>query len=70
MDEILYPRHPVIAQLVEHLTVESRSNQMVPGSIPGDRIFAETDVSVAGAELSMERAGRAKQRETEMGWRV
>ena len=30
--------HPVIAQLVEHLTVESRSNQMVPGSIPGGRI--------------------------------
>ena len=30
---------PVIAQLVEHLTVEFRSDQMVPGSIPGDRIF-------------------------------
>ena len=29
---------PVIAQLVEHLTVEFRSDQMVPGSIPGDRI--------------------------------
>ena len=29
---------PVIAQLVEHLTVDSCSNQMVPGSIPGDRI--------------------------------
>ena len=27
--------HPSIAQLVEHLTVD----QMVPGSIPGDRIF-------------------------------
>ena len=33
---------------------------MVPGSIPGDRIFAETDVSVAGAERSMERAGRGE----------
>ena len=28
---------PAIAQLVEHLTVESRRNQMVPGSIPGGR---------------------------------
>ena len=30
---------PAIAQLVEHLTVENCSNQMVPGSIPGGRIF-------------------------------
>ena len=30
---------PAIAQLVEHLTVEFCSNQMVPGSIPGGRIF-------------------------------
>ena len=29
---------PAIAQLVEHLTVDSCSNQMVPGSIPGGRI--------------------------------
>ena len=29
---------PAIAQLVEHLTVECCSNQMVPGSIPGGRI--------------------------------
>ena len=28
---------PAIAQLVEHLTVEPCSNQMVPGSIPGGR---------------------------------
>ena len=28
---------PAIAQLVEHLTVDSRSNQMVPGSIPSGR---------------------------------
>ena len=33
-----YPDKPVIAQLVKHLTVDSCSNQMVPGSIPGDRI--------------------------------
>ena len=31
---------PVIAQLVEHLTVECCSNQMVPASIPGGRIFS------------------------------
>ena len=30
---------PAIAQLVEHLTVECCSNQMVPDSIPGGRIF-------------------------------
>ena len=30
---------PAIAQLVEHLTVDSCSNQMLPGSIPGRRIF-------------------------------
>ena len=29
---------PDIAQLVEHLTVDIRSDQMVPGSIPGGRI--------------------------------
>ena len=32
---------PAIAQLVEHLTVELRSYQMVPGSIPGGRTFTE-----------------------------
>ena len=30
---------PAIAQLVEHLTVECCSNQMVPGSIPGGRML-------------------------------
>ena len=30
---------PVIAQLAEHLTVEVCRCQMVPGSIPGDRIY-------------------------------
>ena len=29
---------PAIAQLVEHLTVDCCSHQMVPGSIPGGRI--------------------------------
>ena len=28
---------PAIAQLAEHLTVDSRSDQMAPGSIPGGR---------------------------------
>ena len=28
---------PAIAQLAEHLTVDMRSDQMVPGSIPGGR---------------------------------
>ena len=31
---------PAIAQLAEHLTVDSCSNQMVPGSIPGGRTCA------------------------------
>ena len=34
---VLY--QPAIAQLVEHLTVELGSDQMVPGSIPGGRTF-------------------------------
>ena len=34
---------PAIAQLVEHLTVEHCSNQMVPGSIPGGRTFANAN---------------------------
>ena len=34
---------PAIAQLVEHLTVEPCSYQMVPGSIPGGRTFAQAD---------------------------
>ena len=34
---------PAIAQLVEHLTVDHCSNQMVPGSIPGGRTFASAD---------------------------
>ena len=37
-DQTPYYVIPVIAQLVEHLTVDYCSNQMVPGSIPGDRI--------------------------------
>ena len=36
-----YTGKPGIAQLVEHLTVELCSYQMVPGSIPGGRILAE-----------------------------
>ena len=36
---------PAIAQLAEHLTVESRSYQMVPGSIPGGRTFVDNFAS-------------------------
>ena len=32
---------PAIAQVVKHLTVDHCSNQMVPGSIPGGRTFAQ-----------------------------
>ena len=35
---------PAIAQLVEHLTVELCSDQMVPGSIPDGRIFSCVDL--------------------------
>ena len=45
---------PVIAQLAEHLTVDSCSYQMVPGSIPGDRIW---QIHWAW-KLSCERGGR------------
>ena len=38
---------PAIAQLVEHLTVECCSNQMVPGSIPGGRIFQAVGIIVS-----------------------
>ena len=33
------PFKPAIAQLVEHLTVGVCSYQMVPGSIPGGRLW-------------------------------
>ena len=36
---LLTPSIPAIAQLAEHLTVDTCRNQMVPGSIPGGRIF-------------------------------
>ena len=36
--QVIKITRPAIAQLVEHLTVELCSYQMVPGSIPGDRI--------------------------------
>ena len=37
-----FPGKPAIAQLVEHLTVDTCSNQMVPGSIPGGRTLLLT----------------------------
>ena len=41
---------PAIAQLVEHLTVECCSNQMVPGSIPGGRTLRFSGVRVASGQ--------------------
>ena len=38
--------YPAIAQLVEHLTVECCSYQMVPGSIPGGRIFMKPSTTL------------------------
>ena len=46
---------PAIAQLVEHLTVDACSNQMVPGSIPGGRIFGTQD-RIANTNLQRNRA--------------
>ena len=42
---------PAIAQLVEHLTVDHCSNQMVPGSIPGGRTFVEAVIDAVYAEF-------------------
>ena len=42
---------PAIAQLVEHLTVECCSNQMVPGSIPGGRTFGKVRINCAARML-------------------
>jgi hypothetical protein len=42
---------PAIAQLVEHLTVDICSHQMVPGSIPGGRTFQECHTT--GTHLCM-----------------
>ena len=45
MQPCLEAPKPAIAQLVEHLTVDSCSNQMVPGSIPGGRIYARRPIA-------------------------
>ena len=42
---------PAIAQLVEHLTVECCSNQMVPCSIPGGRTFGKVRTNCAARML-------------------
>ena len=41
------PITPFIAQLVEHLTVDLRRYQMVPGSIPGERNYCQQLASAA-----------------------
>ena len=43
---------PAIAQLVEHLTVDFSSDQMVPGSIPGGRIFFASQPHAAQGSVS------------------
>ena len=49
---------PAIAQLVEHLTVDHCSNQMVPGWIPGGRTFPEASATCCDAHtLSMRHPG-------------
>ena len=49
---------PAIARLVEHLTVDHCSNQMVPGSIPGGRTFPEASATHCDAHtLSMRLPG-------------
>jgi hypothetical protein len=51
---------PAIAQLVEHLTVDFCSYQMVPGSIPGGRIDTpEAECHGAGLQLYPWAGGRA-----------
>ena len=42
---------PAIAQLAEHLTVDSGSDQMVPGSIPGGRTFLALRLYAARGSL-------------------
>ena len=59
---------PAIAQLAEHLTVDSGSDQMVPGSIPGGRTFLALRLYAArGASLSCGwvRLGGGRERERE-----
>ena len=51
---------PAIAQLVEHLTVDFCSYQMVPGSIPGGRIDTpEAECHGAGLQLYPWAGGKA-----------
>ena len=45
-----------IAQLVEHLTVDSCSDQMVPGSIPGGQILQSVKTVKFGIKANMYQA--------------
>lgn len=47
---------PAIAQLVEHLTVDRRSYQMVPGSIPGGRNIISMRYQLGGPSKMNESA--------------
>ena len=53
---ILMANRPAIAQLVEHLTVECCSYQMVPGSIPGGRILISSVVAATAAMIKTQHA--------------
>ena len=50
---------PAIAQLVEHLTVDPCSNQMVPGSIPGGRILGGRGGYLATRNAALVNLGRS-----------
>ena len=50
---------PAIAQLVEHVLVDACSNQIVPGSITGGRIFGRR---LRGAAASVARTARLTHR--------
>ena len=47
---------PAIAQLVEHLTVDPCSNQMVPGSIPGGGLYSYWPWGMLFSDPTTERA--------------
>ena len=58
---------PAIAQLVEHLTVDHCGNQMVPGSIPGGRTFAQARTAGLECEKTKDAHAGSQTRVTSMG---
>ena len=51
---------PAIAQLVEHQTVDRCSHQMVPGSMPGGRTFAQVQGGEYGTHFYVSHATERK----------